>query len=200
MQVVRDLGVDLPLALVAGQHLGRLERVAGGLRADAVLGGQQHDVLERHAGARVLRAPRGDRVLGQQELGGERVGADLVGVVLEGADRDLPVDDLAVPHPQMAELVGEREALARDRLICADEDQRAAGLGDVGPGDPLGEIEDDDVRAALLGHPQDVGQWPLACQAQLRPCLARALRAGVGVLARHPGSVWSCQIPRAPGD
>lgn len=179
VQLVFDLGIELPGATRVGHHARRLERVPRRLSADAVLSGEPNDVFERHRSTHVLPTPCGDGLLGHQELSRERVRADLVGIVQVAADCDLVVDHGAVPHAEMTELVREREPLAGDRLISVDEQQWAAWLLDVRTCDAVQEIEDDDVCAARLGGSQHIGQRPAAAEAEIAARFSGSLRAGV---------------------
>ena len=78
VQVRGDLLVELLGAPGIAQNSGGLQRVARGLRADAVVARDQQDVLQRHRTVDVLAAPRSDRITGHEELGGERVRAHLL--------------------------------------------------------------------------------------------------------------------------
>ena len=68
------------------------------------------------------------------------------------------VDHGRVGEAVMAELVGEREALALRRLSPVDEQQRASRTHDVRARNSVAEVEQDDMSpAALLDGVEQIG-------------------------------------------
>jgi hypothetical protein len=182
-------GLDLVRELAGalrGHELQRVQPVQRRDRGDAEGPGEQHDVLEVRLGfdERTHARARG------QQLGGEGVGLDLPRVTRAGREGRGGVDRRAVMAAAgMSELVGDREALALDGLRAVDPDDRADAVAPQGAGDVVGERADDHRQArVVLDQREHAADGRDLVEAQALPCLARALRAAIGVQARHPGT------------
>jgi hypothetical protein len=80
----------------------------------------------------------------------------------------------------MPELVRQREALPRNRLPAVDEQHRTVRLGGVCAGNPLWQVDQEDVRpASLLDDLDQVRQRAFARETESLASLPRPLGAAV---------------------
>jgi hypothetical protein len=152
-------GVDLvedPLAQLSCRKTRRSQPATRGLGADAELGGEADDRLERHGVALVARDPRGGRRPGHQQLGGEDVRLHLLRFAGQVRQHRRRVDASRVAEPMMSVLVREREALALRRVGAVDEGDSAVRHVEVRAGDAVAEVQDRDVDPIGLDPAQEV--------------------------------------------
>src|SRR4051812_18957960 len=198
VELVCDLGVELLAAPLSREKAGCREGVASRLRADAVFVREDDDVLEGGLAADMSSAPRFGGLAWHDELGSESIRGDLIRIALNTADHRLLVDHGVVAHPEVSELMGEREALAGYGLGAVDEGQREVRLRDVRAGEAVHQLEDDCVETtAVLDRRQEVWDWAVIGVAELLARITGALGATVRIKrARHAASIGRASRPR----
>ncbi len=137
MRRVVLIGLDLRLQLLEppdADALAPREAIEGHARARPEAGSDGHEAVEIRLGLELLH-----RDLRDEELGGERVGLDLPLIGRAARERLVGVEDhrAVVGHADVAEFVGEGEALADERLLAVHPQHPApgdvrAGAVDVG--------------------------------------------------------------------